>query len=92
VDLCAAPVARLLNHVRRSDRGGSRTADGIEFCNADLSQLLSPSVTSRPTRGDALTIDLVVGYNRANTSPILKLFLSRMDELIARVSKKIEEA
>jgi LysR family hca operon transcriptional activator len=29
------------------------------------------------------TIDLAVGYSKANTSPILKLFLSRMDELIA---------
>ena len=25
-------------------------------------------------------IDLVVGYNKANASPILKLFLSRMDD------------
>jgi hypothetical protein len=25
---------------------------------------------------------LAVGYSKANTSPILKLFLSRMDELI----------
>jgi LysR family hca operon transcriptional activator len=34
------------------------------------------------------TIDLVIGYSNANTSPILKLFLSRVDDLIARVSKK----
>jgi len=26
---------------------------------------------------------VAVGYSKANTSPILKLFLSRMDELIA---------
>jgi hypothetical protein len=30
----------------------------------------------------APTIDLAVGYSKANTSPILKLFLSRMDALI----------
>jgi LysR family hca operon transcriptional activator len=30
----------------------------------------------------------VIGYNKANRSPILKLFLSRVDDLIARVSKK----
>jgi hypothetical protein len=30
----------------------------------------------------------VIGYNKANTSRTLKLFLSRLDELIARVSKK----
>lgn len=45
------------------------------------------SVISRPLGGDVPTIDLVVGYNKANTSPILKLFLSRVDDLIARVSK-----
>jgi LysR family transcriptional regulator, hca operon transcriptional activator len=46
------------------------------------------SVTSRPIRGDAPTIDLVIGYNRANSSPVLKLFLSRVDDLIARISSK----
>ncbi len=44
------------------------------------------SVTSRPLGGDVPTVDLVVGHNRANSSPILKLFLSRLDDLIARVS------
>lgn len=47
---------------------------------------LPGSVISRPLGGDVPTIDLVVGYNKANTSPILKLFLSRIDDLIARVS------
>jgi LysR family hca operon transcriptional activator len=41
------------------------------------------SVTSRPLRGNAPTIDLVVGHNKANRSPILKLFLSRLDEIVA---------
>src|SRR5260370_26296286 len=44
------------------------------------------SVTSRPLAADVPTIDLVIGYSNANTSPILKLFLSRTDDLIARVS------
>ncbi len=44
------------------------------------------SVISRPLSGEVPTIDLVVGYNKANTSSILKLFLSRIDDLIARVS------
>jgi LysR family hca operon transcriptional activator len=43
--------------------------------------LLPWSVTSRPLRGNAPTIDLVVGYDKANRSPILKLFLSRLDEI-----------
>jgi LysR family hca operon transcriptional activator len=50
--------------------------------------LLPRSVTSRPIRGDAPTIDLVVGYNKANRSPTLKLFLSRVDDLSAQMSSK----
>jgi LysR family transcriptional regulator, hca operon transcriptional activator len=53
--------------------------------------LLPWSVTSRPIRGDAPTIDLVVGYNKANRSPILKLFLSRIDDLSARISGKADD-
>jgi hypothetical protein len=41
------------------------------------------SVVSRPLEGDDQpTVDLVVGFNRTNGSPILKLFLSRLDALI----------
>jgi LysR family hca operon transcriptional activator len=43
--------------------------------------LLAPSVVSRPLEGEAPTIDVAVGYSKSNTSPILKLFLSRLDEL-----------
>jgi LysR family transcriptional regulator, hca operon transcriptional activator len=44
------------------------------------------SVVSRPIEHDPPAIDLVVGYHKANTSPPLKLFLSRIDELIKRVA------
>jgi hypothetical protein len=40
-------------------------------------------VVSRPLEGEAPTIDLAVGYSKANSSPILKLFLSRLEELRA---------
>ena len=46
------------------------------------------SVVSRPIKGKPPTIDLVVGYHRANTSPILRLFLSKVDELIKRVEER----
>ena len=42
--------------------------------------LLPWSVVSRPLEGEAPTIDLAVGYSKANTSPILKRFLSRVDQ------------
>ena len=49
---------------------------------------LPRSVVSRPLAGNAPTIDLVLGYDKANASPLLKLFLSRTDDLIARVSAR----
>ena len=45
---------------------------------------LIPSVVARPLHGEAPTIDLVMGYNKSNTSPLLKRFLLRADELAAR--------
>lgn len=49
---------------------------------------LPKSVTSRPLQGHTPTVDLVLGYNRANQAPVLKVLLSRMDELVARVSNR----
>jgi LysR family hca operon transcriptional activator len=61
---------------------------GVALLPAYAQNLLPRSLISRPLQGDVPTIDLVVGYSTMNTSPILKLFLSRIDDLIARVSKK----
>ncbi|HME74593.1 MAG TPA: LysR substrate-binding domain-containing protein [Mycobacterium sp.] len=55
---------------------------GLALMPAYAEDFLPPSVVSRPLTGDAPTIDIAVGYSRSNTSPILKLFLSRLDELI----------
>jgi LysR family transcriptional regulator, hca operon transcriptional activator len=63
---------------------------GVALLPVYAENFLPMSVTSRRLRGDAPTIDLVLGYNKANRSPILKLLLSRLDELIARVSKKAD--
>jgi LysR family hca operon transcriptional activator len=52
--------------------------------------LLPWSVVSRPLEGEAPTIDLALGYSKANTSPILKLFLSRIGELTAGISSKAD--
>jgi hypothetical protein len=53
--------------------------------------LLPWSVVSRPLEGEAPTIDLAVSYSKANASPVLKLFLSRVDALIDRVSRKFAD-
>jgi LysR family hca operon transcriptional activator len=61
---------------------------GIGLLPAYAQNFLFPSVTSRPLKGDTPTVDLVLGYRKSNQSPILKLLLSRLDELVARVSKQ----
>src|ERR1700740_234591 len=54
---------------------------GLALMPAYAKNLLPWSVVSRPLEGEAPTIDLAVGYSKENASPILKLFLSRLDEL-----------
>ena len=63
---------------------------GVALLPAYAQNFLPRSVVSRPLKGEAPTIDLVVGYHRANTSPILRLFLSRIDELTSRISSKAQ--
>jgi LysR family hca operon transcriptional activator len=57
---------------------------GLALLPAYAKNLLPSSVVSRPLEGEAPTIDLAIGYSKANTSPILKLFLSRIPELISQ--------
>ena len=60
---------------------------GVGLLPAYALNFLPSSITSRPLRGDTPTVELVLGYKKSNKSPILKLLLSRLDELIARVSR-----
>jgi LysR family hca operon transcriptional activator len=46
------------------------------------------SVASRPLSGESPTIDLVVGYKKTNSSPTLRLFLSRIDQFISSCQTK----
>src|SRR2546422_1786508 len=55
---------------------------GLALMPAYAKNLLPWSVVSRPLEGEAPTIDVAVGYSKSNTSPLLKLFLSRLDELV----------
>src|ERR1700686_3748274 len=61
---------------------------GVALLPVYALNFLPRSVVSRPLTGIAPTIDLVLGYYKANTSSLLKLFLSRTDDLIAQVSKR----
>ena len=60
---------------------------GLALRPAYARNLLPPSVVSRRLEGEAPTIDVAVGYRKSNTSPILKLFLSRLDELVGQNQK-----
>jgi LysR family hca operon transcriptional activator len=61
---------------------------GVGLLPAYVQNLLPSSVTSRPLKGHTPSIDLVLGYRKSNQSTVLKLLLSRLDELIGRVSTK----
>ena len=57
---------------------------GVALLPAYAKNFLPRSVTSRSLAGEAPTIDLVIGYNKTNTSPTLRIFLSRVDQLKKR--------
>jgi LysR family transcriptional regulator, hca operon transcriptional activator len=63
---------------------------GVGVLPAYAQNFLPSSVTSRPLKGDVPTVELVLGYKKSNQSPILRLLLSRLDELIARASSQIQ--
>jgi len=49
--------------------------------------LLPKTVISRPIQGAPPMVELVIGYNEASTSPLLRFLLSKVEELKFRVSK-----
>jgi LysR family hca operon transcriptional activator len=61
---------------------------GVGLLPAYAQNFLPSSVTSRPLKGETPTVDLVLGYKKTNQSPVLKLLLSRLDELVARASSR----
>ena len=61
---------------------------GVGILPAYALTFLPQSVTSRPLKGNGPTIELVLGYKKSNKSPILKLLLSKLEELVSRVSNK----
>jgi LysR family hca operon transcriptional activator len=60
---------------------------GVALLPAYAKTFLPKSVTTRPLQGPAPRIDLSLGYRKNNTSPTLKILLSRADQLVANVSQ-----
>lgn len=57
------------------------TTRGLALLPTYAKTFLPNAVTTRPLEGVGPKIDLSLGYRKANTSAILQLFLSRLDEL-----------
>ena len=64
---------------------------GVALLPISAENFLTWSVVSRPLKGEPPTVDLVVGYHKANTSPILKMFLSKIDDLTSRYPARLAE-
>ncbi|MEH2567610.1 DNA-binding transcriptional LysR family regulator [Bradyrhizobium sp. AZCC 2289] len=60
---------------------------GIGLLPLYAQNLLPKTVVSRPIRGAPPTVDLVIGYNEANTSPLVKFILAKVDDLKFLVTK-----
>jgi LysR family hca operon transcriptional activator len=54
---------------------------GIALMPLYARNLLPPTVVSRPLAGVSPTIDLSLGYNEANSSPLLKTIISKIGDL-----------
>jgi LysR family hca operon transcriptional activator len=61
---------------------------GITLIPLYAQNMLTPNVVARALEGVPPTIDLTLGYNEANSSPLLARFLSRADELVANVQNQ----
>ena len=60
---------------------------GLALIPAYVENLMPWSVVSRPLAGQSPTIELVVGYRAANSSPVLRKFLANLKNLRAVVRK-----
>lgn len=60
---------------------------GVALLPLYARNLLPAALVSRPLRGAPAMIDLSLGYNTANTSPLLKVLLSKIEDLKFRAAK-----
>ncbi len=58
---------------------------GVALLPRYAENFLPWSVASRPIAGKPPAIDLVVGYHKANNSPTLRMFISKLDKFLERV-------
>jgi LysR family hca operon transcriptional activator len=61
---------------------------GVALLPASVEDFLPGPIISRPLKGEQPMIDLVIGYHKANASPILNMFLTRIDDLLAKLKRE----
>ena len=61
---------------------------GVTLVPLYAQNMLAPNVVARALEGVPPTVDLTLGYNQANSSPLLCRLLSRADELVANVQNQ----
>ncbi|PPQ18091.1 transcriptional regulator [Bradyrhizobium sp. AC87j1] len=61
---------------------------GISLVPLYAQNMLAPNVVARALEGGTPTVDLALGFNQRNSSPLLQRLLSRADELIASVQNQ----
>lgn len=61
---------------------------GVTLVPLYAQNMLAPNVVARALEGHPPTVDLTLGYNEANSSPLLCRLLSRADELVANVQNQ----
>lgn len=61
---------------------------GITIVPLYAQNMLPPNVVARALEGVSPTVDLTLGYAEANSSPLLRRLLSRIDELIESVQNQ----
>ena len=59
---------------------------GIMLLPAYTKRYLPEQITTRPVKGEAPTVDLILAYHKANKSPIVKLLLSKVGKLDGALS------
>jgi LysR family hca operon transcriptional activator len=93
IDEYAARNGIMLKHAYEAENLSAaisliKSTGGVTLFPYYVRNMLPSSVVARPLQGEAPTIDLMMGYNKSNMSPLLKRFLSRADELVTRVAQK----
>lgn len=61
---------------------------GVTLVPLYAQNMLAPNVVARALEGEPPTVDLTLGYNDANSSPLLRRLLSRADELVENVQNQ----